>query len=126
VGRRPLLLTGSAGMAVTLGLLALLFGTAPLDAHGQPVLHGAAGPLALLLANLYVVFFGTSWGPGYVDRTCSACQDSPARQFRGVQPNEVTTSAVAVNEQPPVISGLAMASSPAAASARNRSGEAHW
>jgi MFS family permease len=63
VGRKPLLLVGSAGMTVTLGMLALLFGTAPLDAHGQPVLHGTAGPLALVAANLYVVFFGMSWGP---------------------------------------------------------------
>jgi sugar porter (SP) family MFS transporter len=63
VGRKPLLLVGSVGMTVTLGMLALLFGTAPLDAHGQPVLHGAAGPLALVAANLYVVFFGMSWGP---------------------------------------------------------------
>jgi MFS family permease len=63
VGRKPLLLVGSVGMTITLGMLALLFGTAPLDAHGQPVLHGAAGPLALVSANLYVVFFGMSWGP---------------------------------------------------------------
>lgn len=63
VGRKPLLLTGSAGMAVTLGTLAYLFGTAPLDAHGQPELHGISGPLALVAANLYVVFFGMSWGP---------------------------------------------------------------
>jgi len=63
VGRKPLLLTGSVGMTVTLGLLAYLFGTAGLDAHGQPVLAGGAGPLALVAANLYVVFFGMSWGP---------------------------------------------------------------
>jgi MFS transporter, SP family, sugar:H+ symporter len=63
VGRRPLLLVGSAGMTVTLGALALLFGTAPLNARGLPVLHGAAGPMALASANLYVVFFGMSWGP---------------------------------------------------------------
>ena len=63
VGRRPLLLTGSAGMAVTLGVMAVIFGTAPVDAHGAPTLHGAAGPIALVSANAFVFFFGMSWGP---------------------------------------------------------------
>jgi SP family sugar:H+ symporter-like MFS transporter len=63
LGRKPLLLIGSAGMAVTLLTLAVLFGTAPLDAQGQPVLDGAAGTVALIAANLYVVAFGMSWGP---------------------------------------------------------------
>jgi hypothetical protein len=54
---------GSVGMTVTLGTLAYLFGTAPMDAAGRPVLVGVRGPLALLAANLYVVFFGLSWGP---------------------------------------------------------------
>jgi sugar porter (SP) family MFS transporter len=62
VGRRPLLLVGSLGMSITLAALAVLFGTAPL-VNGQPTLHGAAGPIALLAANLFVVFFGFSWGP---------------------------------------------------------------
>src|ERR1041385_325915 len=62
-GRRPLLLIGSAGMIVTLGMLAFLFGTAPIDAHGQPHLQGTTGPVALLAANVYVFFFGMSWGP---------------------------------------------------------------
>ena len=63
VGRKPLMLIGSAGMAVALGTLAILFGTAPLSAAGQPQLVGAAGPIALVAANLFVVFFGMSWGP---------------------------------------------------------------
>lgn len=62
LGRKPLLLIGSCGMALTLGLMAILFGTAPV-VGGKPVLHGAAGITALLAANLYVVFFGLSWGP---------------------------------------------------------------
>jgi SP family sugar:H+ symporter-like MFS transporter len=62
-GRRPLLLIGSAGMTVTLGIMAAIFGTASLNAQGNPVLHGAAGPVALVAANLFVVFFGMSWGP---------------------------------------------------------------
>jgi SP family sugar:H+ symporter-like MFS transporter len=62
-GRRPLLLIGSVGMAVTLGTLAVIFGTAPLNPEGQPQLSGAAGPIALVAANLYVFAFGMSWGP---------------------------------------------------------------
>jgi len=63
LGRRPLLLIGSLGMIVTLGTLAVIFGTAPLDADGEPVLNGAAGPIALVAANLFVFSFGLSWGP---------------------------------------------------------------
>jgi SP family sugar:H+ symporter-like MFS transporter len=62
VGRKPLLLVGSAGMAVTLGTMAVVFGTAPVI-DGQPNLEGAAGPIALIAANLFVVAFGMSWGP---------------------------------------------------------------
>jgi SP family sugar:H+ symporter-like MFS transporter len=62
VGRKPLLLIGSTGMAVTLGTMAVIFGTAPL-VDGQPHLAGAAGPIALVAANLFVVAFGMSWGP---------------------------------------------------------------
>jgi len=50
-------------MAVTLGTLALVFGTAQLNAAGQPQVAGAAGPIALVAANLFVVFVGFSWGP---------------------------------------------------------------
>jgi sugar porter (SP) family MFS transporter len=62
-GRKPLLIIGSIGMTVTLGTLASLFGTAQLDAAGNPTLSGAAGIAALLAANLYVFCFGFSWGP---------------------------------------------------------------
>lgn len=62
-GRKPLLIIGSIGMAVTLGTLAVVFGTATLNADGDPVLHGAAAPVALVAANLFVFAFGMSWGP---------------------------------------------------------------
>jgi MFS transporter, SP family, sugar:H+ symporter len=62
IGRKPLLLIGSAGMAVTLGTMAVIFGTAPV-VDGQPHLSGATGPIALVAANLFVVAFGMSWGP---------------------------------------------------------------
>jgi SP family sugar:H+ symporter-like MFS transporter len=62
-GRKPLLLIGSAGMAITLGIMAVVFAQAPLDAQGQPHLQGINGPIALLAANVYVFAFGMSWGP---------------------------------------------------------------
>ncbi|MCH9815109.1 MAG: sugar porter family MFS transporter [Actinomycetia bacterium] len=63
IGRKPLLLIGSAGMAISLAVMMVLFGTATIDAAGNPILEGAAGPLAVIAANLYVIFFGVSWGP---------------------------------------------------------------
>jgi MFS transporter, SP family, sugar:H+ symporter len=63
IGRKPLLWTGSAGMAVTLGLVAWAFATGSLDAAGKLQLPGNMGVLALVAANAYVVFFNLSWGP---------------------------------------------------------------
>jgi SP family sugar:H+ symporter-like MFS transporter len=63
IGRRPLLLIGSAGMALTLGTLAIIFAGAPLNAAHQPQLSGSSGLIALFAANLFVVSFGMSWGP---------------------------------------------------------------
>jgi MFS transporter, SP family, sugar:H+ symporter len=62
VGRRRLLLIGSAGMTLMLGTLAVLFATANV-VDGAPALGPTAGPIALVAANLFVVFFGVSWGP---------------------------------------------------------------
>jgi len=62
-GRKPLLLIGSIGMAVSLGTMAVLFGTATVDASGNPDLSKSAGLAALIAANAYVFFFGASWGP---------------------------------------------------------------
>ena len=41
--------------------MAIIFGTAPV-VNGVPQL-GGSGIVAVLAANLYVVFFGCSWGP---------------------------------------------------------------
>jgi sugar porter (SP) family MFS transporter len=62
IGRKPLLLIGSAGMAVSLATMAIIFGTAPL-VDGKPHLGDVAGPVALIAANVFVVAFGMSWGP---------------------------------------------------------------
>jgi Na+/melibiose symporter-like transporter len=56
-GRKPLLILGSIGMTLTLGTLASVFGSAPLDAAGNPALTGNSGIIALLAANLYVFCF---------------------------------------------------------------------
>jgi MFS family permease len=62
VGRKPLLVVGSAGMAITLALMAWCFA----EAVGSGAALSLPAPwniVALVAANLYVVFFGLSWGP---------------------------------------------------------------
>ncbi len=62
VGRRPILLTGSAGMTISLAVMALAFTQA--TGSGEDVsLASPWGPVALVAANAFVVFFGASWGP---------------------------------------------------------------
>lgn len=63
IGRKPLLLIGSAGMAVTLFALVYAFANGTLDAGGKLQLSSSLGTLALIAANLYVIFFNLSWGP---------------------------------------------------------------
>jgi SP family sugar:H+ symporter-like MFS transporter len=62
IGRKPLLLIGSIGMAITLSVLTVAFATGDLSDN---TLHLApnVGRLALISANLYVIFFNLSWGP---------------------------------------------------------------
>ncbi|TFV60652.1 MFS transporter [Mycobacterium sp. PS03-16] len=63
IGRKPLLLIGSSGMAVTLITMAIIFANATVGPDGTPSLPGASGVIALIAANLFVVAFGMSWGP---------------------------------------------------------------
>jgi sugar porter (SP) family MFS transporter len=63
IGRKPLLLIGSSGMAVTLITMAVIFANATVGPDGNPSLPGASGVIALIAANLFVVAFGMSWGP---------------------------------------------------------------
>ncbi|MFA7323012.1 MAG: sugar porter family MFS transporter [Candidatus Nanopelagicales bacterium] len=63
VGRKPLLLVGSAGMVITLAILTYVFGTAPIDAAGNPVLENGPDIVAMLGFNIYVAFFAATWGP---------------------------------------------------------------
>jgi SP family sugar:H+ symporter-like MFS transporter len=63
IGRKPLLLIGSAGMAVSLFAMAYAFNSGTLDATGQLQLTPNMGMVALVAANLYVIFFNGTWGP---------------------------------------------------------------
>ncbi|MFG1942809.1 sugar porter family MFS transporter [Nonomuraea sp. NPDC048826] len=61
IGRKPLLLLGSAGMAVSLGTAAWAFSFArPIE--GTMALPNPQGTIALIAANLFVLFFALSWG----------------------------------------------------------------
>jgi SP family sugar:H+ symporter-like MFS transporter len=56
------LLLGSAGMAVTLAVMAVSFSTGDF-VNGSLRLSDNAGLAALVAANAYVVLFNMSWGP---------------------------------------------------------------
>jgi SP family sugar:H+ symporter-like MFS transporter len=62
-GRKPLLVAGSIGMALTLGVMALIFASAGVGADGKPVLDRMEAVTGLVAANLYILAFGMSWGP---------------------------------------------------------------
>lgn len=63
IGRKPLLLIGSAGMAATLFVMVFAFSHGSLDAAGNLALSKDLGLIAVVAANLYVIFFNVSWGP---------------------------------------------------------------
>lgn len=63
IGRKPLLIIGSIGMAVTLGTMSVVFASAVVKSGGVLELTGSSGIVALVAANLYVFFFNLSWGP---------------------------------------------------------------
>jgi len=82
VGRKPLLLIGSAGMFVTLAILTFVFTSAPACTQAlidntanptvgctlqselnSPILSDTSGWIAVIMLNLYVAFFATTWGP---------------------------------------------------------------
>ena len=59
IGRKPLLLIGSIGMAITLSTLTVCF----MSAGADGTLPGTAAIIALIAANLYITFFAATWGP---------------------------------------------------------------
>jgi sugar porter (SP) family MFS transporter len=62
VGRKALLLLGSAGMFVGLVLAAISFSQAH-TSGGEVTLPQPWGVIALIGANLFVIFFAATWGP---------------------------------------------------------------
>lgn len=62
IGRRPLLLVGSAGMALSLAVMVFAFSQAQLI-DGRVALPPGMGAVAFFAANAYVIFFNASWGP---------------------------------------------------------------
>jgi sugar porter (SP) family MFS transporter len=62
IGRKALLVIGSAGMLVALAVMAVCF-TQATGSGAVLSLPAPWGPIALVAANLYVIFFGVSWGP---------------------------------------------------------------
>ena len=63
LGRKPLLLVGSVGQAVMLGIMAFIFSTAATSETEGLQLTSSQGTYALLAANGYIAFFAFSWGP---------------------------------------------------------------
>jgi SP family sugar:H+ symporter-like MFS transporter len=63
IGRRTLLISGAAVMAVSLAVLALCFAAATTGADGQPSLSQSASTGALISINVFAVAFGITWGP---------------------------------------------------------------
>ena len=64
VGRRLMLLVGSAGMTVSLGLMALAFSFGEVAPGADSItLPDPWSTVALIAANAFVMFFGTTWGP---------------------------------------------------------------
>jgi len=62
IGRKPLLVTGSIGMAVALSIMVYVFANSGVDLSGNLIL-GSSGIVALLAANAFIFFFNLSWGP---------------------------------------------------------------
>ncbi|WP_405488408.1 sugar porter family MFS transporter [Streptomyces sp. NBC_00096] len=61
IGRKPLALIGSVGMAISLGLAAWAFSYKD-TSGGDIALPHAQGLTALIAANCFVLFFALSWG----------------------------------------------------------------
>ncbi len=62
IGRKPLLLIGSVGMAISLATLTWCFASGAF-VDDKLVLPDNVGTIALFAANIYVIFFNFSWGP---------------------------------------------------------------
>jgi MFS transporter, SP family, sugar:H+ symporter len=62
IGRKPLLIAGSIGMTITLGIVAVIFGMAGKNEAGQLILSNSHALIALVTVHCYIICFGISWG----------------------------------------------------------------
>ena len=63
IGRKPILMAGSIGMAITLAIVTFTFATSDSSLNGELQLSDRGGLIALIAANAYVFCFNFSWGP---------------------------------------------------------------
>lgn len=63
VGRKPLLIVGSVGMILTLGVMTYIFAAGNTGASGQVVLSSDQAVVALVAAHLFIYCYGASWAP---------------------------------------------------------------
>ena len=63
IGRKPILMAGSIGMAIALAVVTFTFATSDGRVTGELMLSERGGVIALLAANAYVFCFNFSWGP---------------------------------------------------------------
>ena len=63
IGRKPILMAGSIGMAITLAVVTYTFATSDSSLNGELELSDRGGLIALIAANAYVFCFNFSWGP---------------------------------------------------------------
>ena len=63
LGRKPLLCAGSVGMFINLAILTVIFSSGHLDDQGKLILSRNQAIIGLTVINLFVFFFGVSWGP---------------------------------------------------------------
>ena len=62
IGRKPMLQYGAIGMAISLGVMAVIFAGGTVTDSGLK-LSDTSGMIALIAANLYVFIFNMTWGP---------------------------------------------------------------
>ena len=63
IGRRPLLLGGSAVMSATLMILTAVFVFSAHNSHGVLAMTSAEAQITLVAEHLFIFAFGVSWGP---------------------------------------------------------------
>jgi SP family sugar:H+ symporter-like MFS transporter len=63
IGRRPLLLGGSAVMSSTLMILTAVFVFSAHNSHGVLVMTSTEAQITLVAEHLFIFAFGVSWGP---------------------------------------------------------------